>query len=123
MKYAEILAEMAYVANLSWGNKTGLVVDARSWEELKENEQKVYIDRLDRIARMINFPCLDNSGLAQAKLTASYLHEMWLQTAKDDHAARKPWSALTPDEQFKGEIYLGFIKLYQIILKDLEQHE
>ena len=112
MKYAEILAEMAYDGNLKWGQKNDLVVDVRPWKELKENEQKIYIERIDRLSHMTAFPCLDNSGLAQSELSASYLHEMWLQTAPEDHPANKPWSALTPDEQFKGNLYCRGCSLF-----------
>ncbi len=116
MEWVQIFAEMAHGANLIWGQKYNIVVDTRSWKNLKEDERRVYIERFDRISRMTSFPCFDNDDLAQDKLTASYLHKMWLQTAKDDHPAKKAWEKLTPPEQFKGTIYLNIIKFYQSLI-------
>ena len=120
MNYALILAEMAYDANLAWSIKTDLVVDGRSWKELKRSEQDEYEGRMDRMVRKTSFPCFDNSGLAQSELSAGYLHAMWLQTAKDDHPTNKPWGALNVNERAKCEIYLGFIEMCQRILKNFK---
>lgn len=103
---SSVFAKMAHKANLMWGIHKNNVVDTREWFELTVREQKAKSSLMRTL-----------SQVAPSLLSAKYLHDEWLKTAKPYHPCNKEWTLLTLDERFKDEIYLSFIKLSQIVME------
>lgn len=108
---AEIVAQMAHDANLTWG--TGVDScgpDRRPWADLPIDEKTKKGEILSDLA----------SQYIDAPFSEEQLHNKWLETAPEGHPSKVKHSSLPDAQRIKDTIYLSFIKIYVLILEIIE---